>query len=44
MIKSWRHKGLRELFLRVPRKESGLTWLIAPKRLDVLDGAESLQA
>lgn len=45
MIKSWKHKGLRELFLKGSKK--GVRPDMAERlerRLDVLDAANSLQA
>jgi proteic killer suppression protein len=45
MIKSWKHKGLRELFLKDSHK--GVRPDMADRirrRLDVLDAADSLQA
>ncbi len=45
MIKSWKHKGLRELFLKGSKK--GVRQDMADRlrrRLDVLDAANSLEA
>jgi len=45
MIKSWKHKGLRELFLKGTKK--GVRPDMADRlqrRLDVLDAADSLEA
>lgn len=45
MIKSWKHKGLRELFLKGSKK--GVRPDVADRlrrRLDVLDAANSLEA
>ena len=45
MIKSWKHKGLRELFLKGIRKgvRSDMVDRLR-RRLDVLDAADSIQA
>jgi toxin HigB-1 len=45
MIKSWKHKGLQDLFLKGSRKSirADLTGKIK-RRLDVMDSANSLEA
>ena len=45
MIKSWKHKGLRELFLKGTKKgiRPGMADRLR-RRLDVLDAANSLEA